>query len=128
MAQNVIKINDTEIWQPDRDMAWSYEVTYTPDSARAQDGTGYFTEMFTTESFAYSATDIPVEEARKILRRIVAKKYSLFVFNPFFGKWMTVKCYTGQGSLNIGTLEEDGETISSLSFNAVDIVPLEKQS
>lgn len=125
MAQNKILINNTEIWQPDRDMAWNHETTYTPDSTRTQSGIGHFSEMFTTESFGYQGSHIPTDEVSKILRMIVGRKYDLFVYNPYFGKWMTIRCYTGQGSLNIGTLEEDNETISSLSFNAIDVNTLE---
>lgn len=128
MAQKKILINNTEIWQPDQDMAWNHETTYTPDSTRVQSGEGHFTEMFTTESFGYSGSSIPISEVKKILQMIVGKKYNLYAFNPYFGKWMTMRCYTGQGSLNIGTLEENQERITSLTFNAVDIMPLEKQS
>lgn len=123
--QDKYKINGIEIWQPDRDMTWNHETTYTPDSARTQDGKGHFTEMFTTESFSYQATSVPVAEVSKILRMIIGKKYDLYTYNPYFGKWMTVRCYTGQGSITIGSLEENHERISSISFNAVDINTLE---
>lgn len=128
MAQKRILINNTAIWQPDRDLAWNYETTYTPDSTRTQNGMGYFTEMFTTESFGYTGSDIPVSEVSKILQMIVGKKYNLYAYNPYFGMWMTMYCYTGQGSLNIGTLKDGGEKISSLSFNMIDIKPLEMQT
>lgn len=125
MAQKKILINNTSIWQPDKDLAWNHETTYTPDSTRTQVGEGHFTEMFTTESFSYSGSNIPVPEVKKILQMIVGKKYDLYAFNPYFGEWMTMKCYTGQGSLNIGSLKDGGERISSLSFNMVDLKPLE---
>lgn len=128
MDQQKIMINNTVIWQPDADLEWSHETTYTPDSTRTQDGVGHFTEMFTTESLGYSGSDIPVNEVSKILQMIVGKKYDLYAFNPYFGRWMTMRCYTGKGTLNIGTLEADGEKISTLSFNMIDINPLEKQS
>lgn len=128
MAQQRYKINNTDIWQPDKDLTWSYETTYTSDSTRTQDGVGHFTEMFTTESFSYKATHVPIAEWTKISQMIVGKKYNLYAFNPHFGKWMTMRCYTGKGSLQIGDLEEGCETYSSISFDMVDIIPLENQS
>lgn len=128
MAQNKILINGIEIWQPDEELQWSYETTYTPDATRTQNGVGHFTPMFTTESFGYPATYMPAEEWAKISQMIIGREYDLFAYNPHFGKWMTMRCYTGQGSLNIKTLVEGDEMFSSVSFNMVDIVPLERQS
>lgn len=128
MAQKKIKINDTDIWQPDEDLAWDYETTYTPDSTRSQDGMGHFTEMFTTESFGYKASHVPVAEWSKISKMIIGKKFDLYCFNPHFGKWMTHRCYVGKGSLSIKTLEDGQEKYSSISFNIVDIKPLEMYS
>lgn len=128
MAQQKYKINDVEIWQPDQDLAWNFETTYTEDSTRTQDGEGHFTEMFTTESFQYQASHVPVTEWSKISKMIVGKKFNLYAWNPHFGKWRTHRCYVGQGSMNVGTLEEGCERYSSISFNMVDIKPLERQS
>lgn len=128
MAQEKYKINGVEIWQPDQDLIWSFETTYTPDSTRTRNGEGHFTEMFTTESFAYQASHVPIAEWTKISKMVVGKKFDLYAFNPHFGKWMTHRCYIGKGTLNIGTLEEDYEKYSSISFNMVDIKPLERQS
>lgn len=128
MAQKKYKINNVEIWQPDTELSWDFETTYTPDSTRTQDGVGHYTEMFTTESFGYEASHVPVAEWTKISQMIVGKKFDLFAWNPHFGRWKTMRCYVGKGSLKIGTLEENGEKYSSISFNMVDIVPLEKQS
>lgn len=128
MAQQKYKINGIEIYQPDKDLGWDYETTYTSDSTRTQDGVGHFTEMFTTESFAYQASNVPVGEWSKMSRMIVGKKFDLYAWNPHFGKWMTHRCYVGKGSLNIGTLEDGYEYYSSISFNMVDINPLEKQA
>lgn len=128
MSQQKYKINNIIIWQPDKDLGWSYETTYTPDSTTTQDGVGHFTEMFTKESFSYSATHVPVAEWTKISRMIVGKKFDLYAWNPHFGKWMTMRCYVGKGTLNIGNLEDGNESYSSISFNMVDLIPLEKQS
>lgn len=127
MAQQKYLINGIEIFQPDQDLSWNFETTYTEDSSRTQDGIGHFTEMFTTESFQYQASHVPVSEWSKMSRMIVGKKFDLYAWNPHFGRWKTHRCYVGQGSLNIGTLEENGEYYSSISFNMVDINPLERQ-
>lgn len=128
MAQEKYKINGIEIFQPDEDLGWDFETTYTEDSTRTQDGEGHFTEMFTVESFQYQASHVPVAEWTKISQMIVGQKFELYAWNPHFGKWKTHKCYVGKGSLVIGTLENDYETYSSISFNMVDVKPLEKQS
>lgn len=126
MAQQKIKINGVEIWQPDVDLAWDYETTYTPDSNRTQDGTGHFTEMFTTQSFGYKASFVPVAEWSKISKMIIGRKFDLYCFNPHFGKWMSHRCYVGKGSLQIKSLEENHERYSSISFSMIDIKPLER--
>lgn len=128
MAQQKYLINGVEIWQPDQDLAWDYQKTYTQDSGRTQDGVGHFTKMFTIQSFAYRASHVPVAEWTKISQMIILEEYfDLYAWNPHFGKWMTHRCYVGEGTLNIGTLEEGNERYSSISFNMVDNVPLEKQ-
>lgn len=128
MAQKKYLINGVEIFQPDEDLGWDFETTYTADSTRTQDGEGHFTEMFTIESFQYQASHVPVAEWTKISQMIVGKKFDLYTWNPHFGKWMTHRCYVGKGSLVIKSLEEDREHYSSISFNMVDNVPLEMQS
>ena len=124
MAQQKITIDGVEIWQPDEDLGWSYETTYTSDSTRTQSGEGIFTEMFTSQSFSYSGSDIPAAEVAKLLKLIVGRKFTLSCWNPYFGKWMSATCYVGQGSLNIHTLEDGGERMSSVSFNMIDVHPL----
>ena len=121
------KINNTEIYQPDEDLGWDFEVTYTPDSARSQDGTGHFTEMFAVESFQYQASHVPVAEWTKMSKMIVGKKFDLYAWNPHFGKWRTHRCYVGKGTLNIGSLEDGNQKYSSISFTMIDIKPLEAQ-
>lgn len=128
MAQQKYMINGVEIWQPDEDLEWNFETTYTEDSARTQDGKGHFTEMFTVQSFGYRASHVPVTEWKKISQMIVGQKFDLYAWNPHFGKWMTHRCYVGKGSLNIGTLEEGYEKYSSISFNMIDINTLESQT
>lgn len=130
MSQNYIKIGSSTsdmkiIHQPVSGMQWDFETTYTSDSNRSKSGIGYFTEMFTVQSYSYDGKDLTVEDMSQILQLIVGKQYYLQAFSPYSGKWETLKCYTGQGSLNISTLKESDETYESLSFNAVAIKPLE---
>lgn len=58
MAQKRIKINDVEIWQPDEELEWNYETTYTQDSGNTQDGVAHITPMFTKQSFGYRAAEM----------------------------------------------------------------------
>ena len=68
--QDKIKINDIEIYQPDSDLASSFETTFTADSGRVQSGVMHATPMFTVEQFSYMATDIPVEKAKEIFKTL----------------------------------------------------------
>ncbi len=119
MAQQKIKMAGVDVWQPDKDMAYGFETTYTSDSARAQSGKGHFTPMFTVEQYGYSATHIPVREASKILHIIaLGKPFSLYRFSPYHCEWRTDRFYVGKsGNLKIGSLEENEEYLSELSFN-----------
>lgn len=124
MAQKEILINGRKIWQPNSPMQWNFEVTYTPDSSRPQNGVGHFTVLFVVNSLSYVGTNIPASEAAEILQMIVGKRYELTAFNPYMGKWVTDVCYTGKGDLNLKTLQEGEEMVNNLSFNAVYIKPL----
>lgn len=124
MAQKEVMINRKKIWQPDSPMQWNFEVTYTPDSTRPQNGTGHFTVMFVTHSLSYVGTYIPAADTAEILQMIVGKQYEITAFNPYMGKWVTDVCYTGKGDLGIKTLREGGEMVNNLSFNAVYVNPL----
>lgn len=121
-------INGVEIWQPDKDLEWNYEKTYTEDSTRVISGVGHFTKLFTTQSFAYKATHVPVAEWTKISQMVITEElFDLYTWSPHFGRWMTHRCYVGKGSLVIGSLENGYESYSSISFNMVDNFPLEMQ-
>ena len=126
MAQNKIKINDTVIWQPDEDMAWDFETTYTEDSVRPQSGSAILTSMFTVELFGYNASDVPASEVTKMLQMIIGKNFNLYCYSPYYGKWRTDKFYVGKGSLSLGTLKENGEKYESVSFNMIGINPIVK--
>lgn len=122
--QDKIKINGIEIYQPDEDMGMNFEKTYTSDSTRTQDGVGHFTQMFAVEKFTYKVTDIPADEAKKILKEIMKPYFTLHYYSLFYGSWRDDTFYVGQGQCSIGTLSENKETLSSLSFNMVGVNPL----
>lgn len=119
MAQDKIKMNNQEIWQPDKDMGYGFETTYTEGSTRSQSGEGHFTPMFTVEQYSYKATNIPRAEATKILR-IIAKgeTFTLHHFSLYYGTWRDDPFYVGMsGNITIGDLSEGKEYLSELSFN-----------
>lgn len=126
MEKERYKINNTDIWQPDKDLALSFATTYTEASQRSQYGVGYFTPMFTVEQYSYSASDLPMTEATKILQ-MVAKgyKFTLHYFSPYYGAWRDAPFYVGQTqNITIGELSDDKKTMSILAFNMTGVNPL----
>lgn len=124
MEQNKIKINDVVIFQPDADLGWNFETTYTQDSVRARSGRGNFTSIFTVESYSYSATNVPIQKAKELLQMIVGRNFSMYRFSPYYGTWREDEFQVGKGSLKIGSLKVEEEVYSSLSFNIVGVNPL----
>lgn len=123
--QDKIKINDIEIFQPDEGLQSSFETTYSEDSTRLQDGRANFTPLFTVEQFSYSATNIPVTDAAVILGLVIkGEAFKLHYFSPYYGKWRDGMFRVGKGQFNIGSVEEGGEMLSSLSFNMTGEEPL----
>ena len=123
--QDKIKINDIVIFQPDEGLKSSFETTYTEDSTRLQNGETNFVPLFTVEQFSYSATDVPINEASIILQQIIkGNAFKLHYFSPYYGKWRDGMFRVGQGQFTIGTVEEDKERISNLSFNMTGESPL----
>lgn len=124
--QDKIMINDSEIFQPDSGgLAYNFETTYTQDSTRTQDGVGHFSNMFTVEQLGYSATHIPIDEATKILQSVAkGTMFTLHYFSVFYGRWRSDSFYVGKGQLSIGSLEENNEYVSSLSFNMTGVNPI----
>lgn len=120
MAQNRIKLNGQEIFQPVKGISWNFEKTYSSDATRTQSGKGKFKSLFWVQSFEYEAKDIPLSEASKILKIVIDNEYfNLYCANPYSGKWETIECYVGQGSVDIGTLKSGKEKLSSLKFNMI---------
>lgn len=126
MAQQKLMMNSTEVWQPDSGLGYNFETTYTQDATRTQDGIGHFTPLFTVEQLGYSATNIPQQEATKILR-IIDKggRFTLHYFSLHYGQWRDDVFYVGQGNCSIGSLEEGTEYLSSLSFNMTGVNPVD---
>ena len=125
VTQNKYVINNTRIWQPDKDLGYSFATTFTEDSTRDMSGVGHFTPMFTVEQSSYTAKHIPVDEAAKILQMIAGgQPFTLYYFSPYYGTWRSDQFYVGQGDITIGTLEEDREKLSQLSFKMTGINPI----
>lgn len=125
MAQDRIRINNTDIWQPDEELAYDFETTYTSDSTRAQTGVGYFTPIFTVEQLGYTATNIPQKEATKILQMIDRGNYfTLHYFSMHYGMWRDDTFYVGKGSMSIKTLKSGVERLKTLSFNMTGVNPI----
>lgn len=125
MAQDKITINGTAIYQPDNDLEYNLETTYTSDTTRTQDGIMHDTPLFTVEQLNYTATGIPVADAATILRIVAkGKHFTLHYFSPYYGAWRDGTFYVGKGSLNIGSLESGNEALSSLSFNMTGVNPI----
>lgn len=123
--QEKILINGLEIFQPDSgNLSYNFETTYTEDSTRTQDGIAHFTPLFTVEQFGYSASHVPVGEVSKILQQVVGKEFELTCYSPYYGTWRTSRFQVGKGSMSVGTLEENRETIDKLSFNMQGVYPL----
>lgn len=123
--QEKIKINGVDIFQPDEGIGYSFETTYSEDSVRVQSGLMNAVSYFTIEQLSYQATDIPIKKATEIIRMIAkGEAFTLHYYSLFYGGWRDGKFRVGKGSLNIGTLEEGNEKLSSLSFNMTGDYPL----
>lgn len=125
MAQNKIKMNNIVIAQPDRGLGYSFAVTHTSDSMRAQTGKAHITPMFTVEAYSYEKTKISLSEMKTILQ-IIARGaiFQLFHYSAFYGEWRTDPFYVAEGDLSIGSLKEDEEVFDSLSFTMTGVNPI----
>lgn len=125
MAQNKFMINDRETKQPDKGLGYSFETTYSEDSDRVQTGKGYFTPLFTVESYSYSASNLTLSEMSYILKQVAkGRKFKVHYLSPYEGTWKDGYFYVGKGSLKIGTWKEKEEIYDSLSFNMIGVNPL----
>lgn len=124
--QDLIRINGVDIFQPDEGLNYAFETTYTEDSTRLQSGDANFVPMFTAEQLSYVATDVPMEEATKILQMIAkGEAFTLHYFSVYYGGWRDGTFRVGKSNtISIGSLEENNEKLSSLSFNMTGDNPL----
>lgn len=123
--QDRIRINGEDIWQPDENLKYSTETTYTEDSTRVMSGAGHFTPLFTVEQLSYSASNVPQREATKILQMIdKGHPFTLHYFSMHYGKWRDANFYVGKGQYSVGTLEENMEYVKELSFNMTGVNPI----
>ena len=126
MAQNKIMMNGIVIKQPDSgSLGYDFAVTHTSDSLRSQIGKAHITPMFTVEAYSYEASNLTKEEMKTILQIIAkGKKFNLFHYSAYYGKWRTDPFYVAEGELSIGTLREDTERFDSLSFTMTGVNPI----
>lgn len=118
-------MNGQVIYQPDEELSWNWEPTYSSDSTRTISGVGHFTPLFTVEQLSYYAKHVPAKEAAKILKIIASgASFTLHYFSPYHGYWRDDLFYVGQGQSTIRTLKERGEYFSDISFNMTGINPL----
>ena len=124
--QDLIRINGVDIFQPDADLAYAIETTFTEDSTRLQSGSANFVPMFTVEQLSYQATDIPIEKATEILQMVgKGESFTLHYFSVFYGGWRDGTFRVGKSNtISIGSLEEGNEKLSTLSFNMTGDDPL----
>lgn len=118
-----IQMNGTVIWQPDKDMAYSFATTYSDGTNRTQFGDIRATPLFTVEQYGYAAKNVPQEQATEILN-IIAKGYpfTLHHFSLYHGAWRDDPFYVGKsGKLTIGSLTPDKKYVSNLSFNMTGV-------
>lgn len=124
MEQEKITINGIAFRQPDEEMPYDFETTYTEDSARVISGPLHDTPLFTVERFTYSVSRISAEEMSKLLQNIVAQHFMLHYFSPYYGTWRDDEFYVGKGSLKIRRVIKDSEHYSGISFNMVGVNPI----
>lgn len=123
--QDMIKINGIEIYQPDEGLQYNFETTYSSDSTRVQSGQAHFTPLFTVEQLGYTATDIPVSDARVIIEQIIkGNAFNLHYFSVYYGEWRDANFRVGKGQFTIGNVIEGKEKLTSLSFNMTGEEPL----
>lgn len=125
MAQDRMKMNGIEIFQPDKGLQYSTETKYSEDSGRVQSGPAHITPLFTVEQLGYKATNVPQKEVTKILQ-IIDKgwPFTLHYFSMHYGEWRDEKFYVGKGQYSVGSWKTGEEHVESLSFNMTGVNPI----
>lgn len=125
MAQEYIKINGTQIRQPDKGLEYDFETIYQEDTKRTQRGTLKASALFTVESLSYKASNLTPSEMSTILQLIAhGTNFTLHYYSPYYGSWKDGKFYVGRGNLSIGRLKEADERYESLSFRMTGVNPI----
>lgn len=125
MAQEYITMNGIKIFQPDEGLEYNFTTTYSENSKRTQKGAGHFTPLFTVEQFGYTATDVPLDEATKIMKIVAkGKPFTLHYFSLYYGKWVDNKFYVGKGNLDFKRLTIKNGKVNKLSFNMTGVNPI----
>ncbi len=125
MAQEYITMNGIKIFQPDEGLEYNFTTTYTENSKRTQKGAGHFTPLFTVEQFGYTATDVPLDEASKIMKIVAkGKPFTLHYLSLYYGKWVDNKFYVGKGNLDFKRLTIKDGKVNKLSFNMTGVNPI----
>lgn len=123
--QNVVKLNDTIIKQPNKGLEFSFETTFTDDTERVITGALNLTPMFTVEAFSYEASDLTVEEMTTILQIVAkGKKFKLHYLSPYYGTWRDDYFYVGKGGLSIGSWQANKERYDSLQIQMTGVNPI----
>lgn len=124
--QDCFMMNNQKVWQPDSEMAAAWETTFTEDSTRVQSGRDHFTPLFTIEQYSYSASNIPVAEATKIIQMVLkGKPVLLHYWSVYHGRWRDDYFRVGKSqNISIGTLINGGEMYSKLAFNMTGVNPV----
>ena len=120
------KMNNVSIYQPDKDMGYNFETTYSEGSNRTQYGKAILVPLFTVEQYSYKATHVPLVEVTKILQIIAkGKNFTLHHYSLYYGAWRDDLFYVGKsGNLTIGNISDDGY-VSELSFNMTGVNPID---
>ena len=126
MAQDCFKMNGQRVWQPDSAMAAAWETTATADSKRSQAGVDRITPMFTVEQYSYSASNVPVAEATKIIQMVIkGQKVLLHYWSVYHGGWRDGYFRVAKSqNVTIGTLVEGEEMYEKLAFNMTGVNPI----
>lgn len=120
------KMNGASIYQPDKDMGYNLETTYSEGSNRTQFGKALLTPLFTVEQYSYEASNVPVVETNKILKIIAkGKTFNLYHWSLYHMAWRTDPFYVGKASLTIGEISQDLKFVSKISFNMQGANPLD---
>lgn len=117
------KINGLDVYQPDKGLQYSIETTYNEDATRSTTGKLNLKRQFTIASIQYSAKNMPIAEATKILELVgLGKTFNLYYYDPFLGGWTSRKFYVGSANCTLQNLKTLEETCD-LDFTMTSVNP-----